>query len=65
MVACGEYRYNMDDMRIMAKKDLGEGMVEYTISTGGPRNDVLHFNLSSRDNSFQVYDRLKISNKDN
>ena len=64
LVGC-DYRYNMDDMEVVAKKDLGSDMVEYTIQTKGDRNDSFHINLSSKDNSFQIHDRIKITSKDN
>lgn len=55
----------MDSMEIVAKKNLGSNMVEYRVCNKGQNYYYDCINLSSSDNSFQIYDRVKLTNKDN
>lgn len=63
LIGC-DARYNVDNMVVVAKKDLGEGLVEYRLRVHGTRSDAANINIATKDNSYQLHDRLKITNKD-
>lgn len=65
LVAC-DSRYPVDDMIITAKKDLGKGWVEYTILAQGDGNAnwTTRLNVSTKDNSWQLKDKLRVTKKD-